>query len=467
MSTTMCDTVVAVGNSTKDKSVIFGKNSNRVANECHNIEYIKGKKHKPNSKVKCTYISIPQVEQTFDVLLLKPFWMWGCEMGANEHGVTMGNEAVWSKEPIRDIGLLGMDMMRLALERTKTAKEALTTIVDLLEKHGQGGQCSYNVIGRDYHNSFIIADSKEAWVLETADKYWIAEKVKDIRTISNSLTIGSKYDLIHPDLIKDSVAKGYSKSKEDFHFANDFIPKFWPYHALTENSPRSHKFTKGIERQQCTTALLLRNKGKITPEDVMAVFRDHNIPKEKEATWSADKAKASSPCHHSINFTIPDQTTGTVVSHIKKNLQVHWVTGSSVPCISTFKPIFFPKPGLKKNPKTSEAIFDVTAFWWINEKLQRLVCMDYQKRFGVIKQEKDNLEKEFSKQVNEIITKVKGKPSEADLKKMEKITVDAFSKSIKKVKKWTEQIQHLPIESKTNFIFRSYWNKQNKKVKLE
>jgi len=47
----MCDTVVAVGNSTKDGSVILGMNSNRIANEAHNIEYTLGKKHSRNSKV--------------------------------------------------------------------------------------------------------------------------------------------------------------------------------------------------------------------------------------------------------------------------------------------------------------------------------------------------------------------------------------------------------------------------------
>ncbi len=463
----MCDTVVAVGNSTKDGSVILGKNSNRVANEAHNIEYIPRKKHSRNSKVKCTYISIPQVEQTYDVLLLKPFWMFGCEMGANEHGLTIGNEAVWTKEPIRDIGLLGMDLMRLALERTKTAKTALEAIVSLLGEYGQGGQCSYGVVGRDYHNSFIIADPQEAWVLETADKYWIAEKVKNIRTISNTLSIETEYDLIHPDLIKHAVEKGYSKSKADFNFARDFIPKFRIYHAVKESSQRSQYFTKGFDRQQCTTTLMLRNAGKITPKDVMNVLRNHNIKPEKESNWSPAKAKANSPCHHATGIIIPDQSTGSLVSHILKDIQIHWVTGSSAPCISTFKPIFFPKPVLKKKLKLSDALYDPDSFWWFNEKFQRLVSQDYQQRLNVLEDERNGLEEGFIEKTGDIIKTISGKPSEDELKKMTKISNDAFTESIKKIKEWTEKMDKLPVKAKPGYRNRVFWNRQNKQVMLE
>ncbi|MFX1411491.1 MAG: C69 family dipeptidase, partial [Promethearchaeota archaeon] len=185
----MCDTLVALGNSTQDGSVIFGKNSDRPSNEVQLITYAPRTKYSMGKKVKCTYISIPQVSETAAVILSQPWWMWGAEMGVNEYGVAIGNEAVYTYEGLRNSGLLGMDLLRLGLERGKNAKEALDIITNLLEKYGQGGGCSYDDPGWMYHNSFLIVDSEDAYVLETADEWWIAEKVKDVRSITNELSI--------------------------------------------------------------------------------------------------------------------------------------------------------------------------------------------------------------------------------------------------------------------------------------
>jgi dipeptidase len=93
----MCDTFVALANSTADGSVIFGKNSDRDGNEAHEIILIPRCYHADGENVHCTYIEIPQVAQTSAILLSKPFWIWGAEMGANEHGVVIGNEAIFQK----------------------------------------------------------------------------------------------------------------------------------------------------------------------------------------------------------------------------------------------------------------------------------------------------------------------------------------------------------------------------------
>lgn len=81
---------------------------------------LSAKQYKEGTKLKCTYIEIPQVKRTYEVLLAKPFWIWGCEMGVNEKGIVIGDEAIFTKIPYeKENGLIGMDLLRLALERSE------------------------------------------------------------------------------------------------------------------------------------------------------------------------------------------------------------------------------------------------------------------------------------------------------------------------------------------------------------
>ena len=105
--------------------------------------------------------------------------MWGCKNGAKEHGAVIGNEAVWTKVPQEgshdgdddghgDKLLLGMDLVQLGLERVEKSRQALDVITTLLGKYGQGGPCAKDDPSFMYHNSFLIADFKEAQILEIA-----------------------------------------------------------------------------------------------------------------------------------------------------------------------------------------------------------------------------------------------------------------------------------------------------------
>lgn len=146
--------------------------------------------------MQCTYIRVPQASKTLDCILSRPSWLWGCEMGSNECGVVGGNEAIQtllSDELISNDGtpaksLLGMDILRLALERGTSAKHAVDICIHFLETYGQGGPCSIDDQDWTYENSFLFADSNEAYVLETAgSRHWAYEQIKkgQYRNISN------------------------------------------------------------------------------------------------------------------------------------------------------------------------------------------------------------------------------------------------------------------------------------------
>ncbi|MFX0126374.1 MAG: C69 family dipeptidase [Candidatus Hodarchaeota archaeon] len=313
----MCDTFVAIGSATNDSRVIFGKNSDRPYSEKQIIVYFPRKQYPDETDIKCTYISIPQVEETYAVLLSKPSWMWGAEMGANEMNIVIGNEAIFdTKEPLGHSSLLGMDLVRLALERSSTAFQAVQLICNLLEAYNQGGACAEDDPTLMYHNSFLIADLNEAWVLETAGKWWIGQQIKDgIRNISNSLSIRSDYNIARDGIIDYALDRGYCDNREEFDFAKCF-------------TQGTYKVPTRYSREGWGTYLLQSNFGRISPEVMMEILRDHY----------------AGICMHGAF-----RTTASQVSYLSEKNSIHWMTGSPHPCISFFKPFVVPRQDESQN----------------------------------------------------------------------------------------------------------------------
>ena len=111
----MCDTLVHLS----DAGVLFAKNSDRDPVEAQQVEFHPAADHEPG-RIRLTHTDIDQVAQTNAVLISRPWWMWGAEMGTNEHGLTIGNEAVFTRRAGDGGGdLTGMDLLRLALERAR------------------------------------------------------------------------------------------------------------------------------------------------------------------------------------------------------------------------------------------------------------------------------------------------------------------------------------------------------------
>ena len=111
----MCDTLVRI----TDDAVLFAKNSDRDPVEAQQVEFHPAADH-GTGRIRLTHNDIDQVGQTYAVLISRPWWMWGAEMGTNEHGLTIGNEAVFTRRAGDGGGdLTGMDLLRLALERAR------------------------------------------------------------------------------------------------------------------------------------------------------------------------------------------------------------------------------------------------------------------------------------------------------------------------------------------------------------
>ncbi len=262
-------------------------------------------------------------------ILAKPFWMWGAEMGANEFGVTIGNEAVFTRVPYeKGAGLTGMDLLRLALERGSTAYDAMKVIIDLLEKYGQGGNCGF-LHKFYYHNSFLIADPSDAWVLETAGKYWAAEHVTDIRTISNAITITNKWELASTDLVEHAIEKRWCKKPEDFNFSKCYSDPLMTY------------FGDAKGRQTCTTMNLTHGNTEIEARDLMELLRTHR--RGNLSDWSPDRGFTGADiCMHAgVGPVRINETTGSMVSELSQKDQLHWFTGTTAPCTGIFKPVWF------------------------------------------------------------------------------------------------------------------------------
>ncbi|KAI3380619.1 hypothetical protein SNEBB_011207 [Seison nebaliae] len=307
-----CDTFAV--RSTNGK-MIFGKNSDRPAKEKQYLFTVPRQYHDEGSKLKCTYTEIDQVPETFACVLSCPEWCWGAEMGSNEFGVTIGNEALFSRfsESMSDDGLVGMDIVRIALERSMCASDAVKVIAGIYadESIKIGGKCAEDINLR-YCNAYLICDSKKLFVLESAGRYVAYKEINaDFYNISNGYTITTDYDCC-------SFDPGDCRKK--FNFQQEFSDHDY-YTESLKSQPESW-----YNREKC---------GRETIQNI--------IKRETFTQFSAFQVLRKFPLARTptADFT----TTASQVSKISSdNVNWHWFTLTPNPENSLFKPFVFTQP---------------------------------------------------------------------------------------------------------------------------
>ncbi|MBC2712083.1 MAG: C69 family dipeptidase [Desulfosarcina sp.] len=442
----MCDTFVALKTATADGSMVFGKNSDREPNEAMALEFVAGRIHGHGDRVHCTYEEIPQIRRTFDVLICRPFWMWGAEMGANEKGVVIGNEAVFTRMPVdRGTALTGMDLLRLALERAGSAEQAVEVIVGLLANHGQGGVCGYKDRRMAYHNSFLCADPSDAWVLETAGGLWAAKHITDAWAISNRLTLDADFDRSHPQLIDTARDKGWLKPGRTFSFKGCYSD--WFNTTFSFSSTRQGRCLKQIDRPQRPAA-----SDKLDLAGALRCLRDHDTP----GYLPAAHLFMDRICMHAANpVSRGFQTTGSLAAHLTPESRTFWATGTSAPCTGIFKPLRFDTDDMPDTGPAPGAAYDTRCRWWLHECLHRSIIMDYQNRLSAFADARDTLERSFMDNAAETA----GEKNTA-------LCREAFKQADKLTRSWIERIKTMPVEKPPGWAYRKYWQTLNKKAEI-
>ncbi|QDG52678.1 peptidase U34 [Persicimonas caeni] len=419
----MCDTIVATPPATADGAVFLGKNSDREPGEAQFVEHVPGQDHLPGATLRCTWVEVPQARRTHAVLLSRPFWMWGAEMGVNEHGVAIGNEAVFTRLRVPEVGLTGMDLVRLALERAHTAEEALEVICAHLERFGGGGRAGYRHAKFRYDNAFAIADAHEAWVLETAGQHWVAKRVRGVYTLSNALTVGEHYDRISDGAIAFAQKKGWHKRGARFDFAKSF------------SDPAYRVLTGAKIRRACTLDTLRRAKGTLGRKHFFAALRSHNDHRPSEG-W-----RMQMPCAHASwqPTRQSGQTTASMVCRLDSGENEHWFTGTSSPCMSIFKPVVFGERPMDLGPQPG-AGYDPDSLFWRHERLHRLVLADYERLRGIFEDERETLQQGIL---------ATGHSAEA--------SQHAFAAHREAILRWVERVERASEERRAPTPFGWFW----------
>lgn len=217
-----CTSLIAGKKATADGSVLvtYAADSHTLYGELYNRpggKHAKGDMRKIVEWDTGKYLGeIPQVSETYTTI-----------GNMNEHGLTISESTWGGRAELEDTtGIMDYgSLIYVTLERAKTPREAIKIMTDLVNEYG-------------YHSSgesFSIADSEEAWIMELIGKggkekgaVWVARRIPDdcISGHANhprihKFPLDDKENTIYsPDVIDFARKMGYFNGKdEDFSFS--------------------------------------------------------------------------------------------------------------------------------------------------------------------------------------------------------------------------------------------------------
>jgi len=297
-----CTNLIVTKGATKDGSVIITYTCD--GEFLPHFGFEPAKDYLPTDSLTIGGIKIPRPAHTYQVMHLM-----------NEFQVAIGETTFGGRnELVNHNGHLHYwTLMKIALRRSKTAREAIDVITSLVEKYGYASS----------GESFSIADKNEAWLLEMigpgndgSGAIWVAVKIPDgyISAHANKSRIGTfpmdnpENCIYSPNVIRFAIERGYYNpdSGEPFRFNEAYCPatpknrryadgRVWSlFRRAAPSINLSPDYFRGVEDAE-EYPLWIKPDKKLSLEDIFSLMRDHFEGTDFDMTKGIDAGPYGSP----------------------------------------------------------------------------------------------------------------------------------------------------------------------------
>lgn len=366
---------------------------------------------------------IPEASETYSVI-----------GNINEYQVTIGETTFGGREEMVDsTGILDYgSLIYIALQRSKTARQAISVMTKLAETYGY---CSEG-------ETFTICDPNEAWIMEMMGKgpgskgvVWVALRIPDdaicahanqsrIRTFDQN---DKKNVLFSKDCIKFARSKGWFTGKDkDFSFCETYAyPDFsgrrfcearvWSFFNHFTDMSRYVAYAEGKQKDAEPMPLWIVPSHKVSLQEVQACMRDHYegtpfaLDKDMgQGVWEMPYRptplmyKVDGKQYFNERPTSTQQTAFSYVSQMRSWLPrqvggVLWfgnddgnmIAYTPIYCCNTIQPECYNTPG------ADAVTFSDKNAYWVCNWVSNMVYPRYSLMFPALKEVRDSLENSY------------------------------------------------------------------------
>ena len=364
----------------------------------------------------------------------------------NEHQVGITETTFGGRHELVDPkGIIDyVSLMTIALQRSKTAREAIKVMTSLVQEYGYASE----------GESFSVADPNEIWILEMIGKgpeekgaVWVAVRIPDdcIACHANQSRIhqfnlkDKKNVMYSKDVISFAKKRGYFTGKDsDFSFSNAYAPADFGAIRYCETRVWSfyNKWIDGMERyldyadgkhigKSEVIPLYFKPKQKLSLHDVMNSMRDHYEGTPFDVTKDAGSGPYDAPyrptplswkyegkSYFNERPISTQQTAGTFVVQMRDFLPnpiggVIWY-GNDDPNMVPYTPVYCcatKAPECYDSKNANDVTFSWDSAFWIQNWVSNMVYPRYSQLFPSLKEARQELELSYASEQTKVEAK--------------------------------------------------------------